>query len=83
MISAIKGSLATADFEVRDAPIFPSRLLHGSLSNQTDWFRISIDNYYYSIEESVDGRWVGEDSGDYYNFGYWDESKPMDELCEE
>lgn len=78
-----RGPLATADFEAGDALVFPSRLLHGSLSNQTDRFRISIDNRYQSIEEPADGRWVGGDSVDYYNFGYWDEIKPMDELCEE
>lgn len=83
VIDTIGGPLATADFRMGDALIFSSRLLHGSLANQTDRFRISVDNRYQSVEEPVDGRWVGAEPIDHYNFGNWDNVTPMSELREE
>jgi len=53
--------LATTNFEAGDALIFNVRTLHGSLTNRTDRYRISIDNRYQSIREPTDPRYVGED----------------------
>jgi len=79
VIETVGGPLATADFEAGDALIFGQYLLHGSLSNQTDRFRISVDTRYQSIEEPVDGRWVGADPVGHYNWPASDET-PMSEL---
>lgn len=79
VIDTVGGPLATADFEAGDALIFGQYLLHGSLSNQTDRFRISVDTRYQSIEEPVDGRWVGADPVGHYNWPASD-ATPMSEL---
>jgi hypothetical protein len=68
VIETIGGPLATTDFEAGDALVFGQYLLHGSLSNQTDRFRISVDTRYQSIEEPVDGRWVGADPAGHYDW---------------
>lgn len=82
VIETIGGPLATADFEAGDALVFGPYMLHGSLSNRTDRFRISVDTRYQSVEEPVDGRWVGSDPIGHYNFGDWQEPTPMAELRE-
>jgi len=79
VIETIGGPLATADFEAGDALIFGQYLLHGSLTNQTDRFRISVDTRYQSVEDPVDGRWVGADPIGHYNWPSDDET-PMSEL---
>lgn len=83
VIETIGGPLATADFAAGDALLFTPYLLHGSLSNRTDRFRISVDTRYQSVEKPVDGRWVGSDPIGHYNFGEWDDTTPMAELREE
>lgn len=79
VIETIGGPLATADFEAGDALVFGQYLMHGSLSNRTDRFRISVDTRYQSIEDPVDGRWVGADPVGHYNWPASDET-PMTEL---
>jgi hypothetical protein len=83
VVETIGGPLATANFEAGDALIFGPYMLHGSLSNQTDRFRISVDTRYQSVEDPVDGRWVGADPIGHYNFGGWDDPTPMAELRKE
>lgn len=63
--------LATANFSAGDAIIFDTYLLHGSLTNRTDRFRISVDTRYQSIEEPADPRWVGADPTGQYNLDHW------------
>lgn len=79
VLETIGGPLATADFEAGDALIFGQYLLHGSLTNQTDRFRISVDTRYQSVEDPVDGRWVGTDPIGHYNWPSDDET-PMSQL---
>ena len=79
VIDTIGGPLATAAFEPGDALIFGPYLLHGSLNNETDRFRISIDTRYQSISDPVDGRWVGQEPVAHYNWPSPDET-PMAEL---
>jgi ectoine hydroxylase-related dioxygenase (phytanoyl-CoA dioxygenase family) len=43
-----------------DAMMFNMTLVHGSLDNQTDRFRISTDTRYQLSAEPIDSRWVGE-----------------------
>ncbi len=76
---AIGGRLLTADFEAGDALLFTPYTLHGSLSNDTDRYRISVDTRYQSIEEPVDGRWVGREPVTHYNWPSEDET-PMADL---
>ena len=80
VIETIGGPLATANFEAGDALIFGPYLLHGSLNNQTDRFRISVDTRYQSVEQPVDGRWVGADPIGHYQFGQWEDPMPMEKL---
>jgi ectoine hydroxylase-related dioxygenase (phytanoyl-CoA dioxygenase family) len=82
VVETIGGPLATAAFEAGDALIFGPYMLHGSLNNQTDRFRLSVDTRYQSVEDPVDGRWVGSDPIGHYNFGTWDDPTPISELRE-
>jgi hypothetical protein len=82
IIETFGGPLMTADFEAGDVLIFGQYLMHGSLSNQTDRYRISIDTRYQSLEEPVDGRWVGSEPIGHYNWPSDDET-PMAELRDE
>jgi hypothetical protein len=79
VVETIGGPLATTDFGAGDALVFGQYLLHGSLSNQTDRFRISVDTRYQSIEDPVDGRWVGADPVGHYEWPAPDQT-PMAEL---
>lgn len=79
VVETLGGPLATADFEAGDALVFGQYLLHGSLTNTTDRFRVSIDTRYQSIAEPVDARWMGEDPVGHYNWPA-DDQTPMAEL---
>ncbi len=52
--------LTSPEFRMGDAMIFNMTLVHGSLDNQTDRFRLSTDTRYQLATEPVDERWVGE-----------------------
>lgn len=52
--------LTSPEFRMGDALLFNMTLVHGSLDNQTDRFRISTDTRYQLAAEPIDGRWVGE-----------------------
>jgi ectoine hydroxylase-related dioxygenase (phytanoyl-CoA dioxygenase family) len=85
VVETIGGPLATADFQAGDALIFDTYLLHGSLTNRTDRFRISVDTRYQSIEEPADPRWVGAEPTGQYNLDHWgpEDLTPMGELRKE
>jgi len=83
VIDTIGGPLATANFQAGDALIFQPYMLHGSLNNRSDEFRISIDTRYQSVEKPVDGRWVGSPPIGHYNFMEWEETTPITELREQ
>lgn len=85
VIDTIGGPLATADFRAGDALIFDTYMLHGSLTNRTDRFRISVDTRYQSIEDPVDPRWVGADPVGQYNLDDWgpEDLTPIAELREQ
>ena len=74
VIDTVGGPLATAAFEAGDALIFGPYLMHGSLTNETDRFRISIDTRYQSVADPVDGRWVGREPIGHYNWPSPDET---------
>ncbi len=52
--------LTSPDFKMGDALIFGMALVHGSLDNQTDRIRLSMDTRYQLASEPIDPRWVGE-----------------------
>jgi hypothetical protein len=85
VVETVGGQLATANFQAGDALIFDTYLLHGSLTNRTDRFRISVDTRYQSIEEPADPRWVGAEPTGQYNLDHWgpEDLTPLDELREE
>jgi ectoine hydroxylase-related dioxygenase (phytanoyl-CoA dioxygenase family) len=52
--------LTSPEFRMGDALIFGMTMVHGSLDNQTDLIRLSVDNRYQPANEPIDPRWVGE-----------------------
>lgn len=52
--------LTSPEFRMGDVLIFGMTLVHGSLDNQTDLIRLSVDNRYQPANEPIDPRWVGE-----------------------
>jgi ectoine hydroxylase-related dioxygenase (phytanoyl-CoA dioxygenase family) len=51
------GKWATTEFQAGDVLIFGMYLLHCSLENTTNQYRISVDARYQSVNEKVDERW--------------------------
>lgn len=43
-----------------DAMMFNMTLVHGSLDNQTERFRLSTDTRYQLAAEPADERWIGK-----------------------
>jgi hypothetical protein len=52
--------LTSPAFRMGDALIFGMTVVHGSLDNQTDRIRLSVDNRYQPASEPIGPRWVGE-----------------------
>jgi ectoine hydroxylase-related dioxygenase (phytanoyl-CoA dioxygenase family) len=51
------GKWATTEFQAGDVLIFGMFLLHCSLKNTTNQYRISVDARYQSANQKVDERW--------------------------
>ena len=60
LVDKFGGRWATTTFEPGDAVILSMQLLHGSLSNQSDRYRISCDTRFQRADEPIDNRWAGE-----------------------
>ena len=56
----IGGRWLTSDFLAGDLLIFTMEMLHASLDNQTERFRLSTDSRYQLSADPIDERWVGE-----------------------
>lgn len=54
------GRWLTTAFEAGDLVTFTMNLVHGSLDNQSDSYRISTDSRYQPASLPADNRWVGE-----------------------
>jgi hypothetical protein len=54
------GQWATTAFQAGDVLIFGMYLLHCSLENTTNQYRLSVDARYQSVNEKVDERWSGK-----------------------
>jgi hypothetical protein len=52
--------LTSPEFRMGDLVIFNMTLVHGSLDNQTDRFRLSTDTRFQLASEPIDARWIGE-----------------------
>jgi hypothetical protein len=55
----IGGRWLSHEFRMGDVLIFSGRLLHGSLDNQTNRIRLSLDTRYQRASEPQDHRWIG------------------------
>lgn len=59
-VKELGGRWLTADYTPGDLVIFNCYLLHGTLDNQTENFRVSLDSRYQPKNDPMDDRWVGE-----------------------
>ena len=55
------GQWRTTEFRMGDALIFGMWMMHASLTNESNRFRISGDTRYQPASEPVDGRWIGRE----------------------
>lgn len=56
------GRWLTTEHEMGDLVLFGMTTVHGSLDNQADRIRLSVDIRYQRASEPIDHRWVGEKS---------------------
>lgn len=69
IVDAYGGQWATTPFEAGDAIIFGMFMMHASLNNTTNRFRISADTRYQLASEPVDERWIGKKPKGHYAWG--------------
>jgi hypothetical protein len=67
------GQWATTPFAAGDVIIFGMFLMHASLDNVTNRYRLSADTRYQLRSEPVDERWIGRKPKGHYEWG----KKPM------
>ena len=60
IVEEFGGQWQTTTLRAGDILVFGMWLMHASLANDSDRFRISSDTRYQPASEAVDGRWVGE-----------------------
>lgn len=60
VIEKFGGKWATTEFKAGDVLIFGMFLMHCSLENTTNQYRLSVDTRYQSVNEKVDERWSGK-----------------------
>ncbi|MFD2116664.1 phytanoyl-CoA dioxygenase family protein [Paenibacillus yanchengensis] len=63
------GQWATTEFEAGDVIIFGMFMMHASLNNLTNNYRLSADTRYQLASEPVDERWVGKQPKGHYAWG--------------
>lgn len=69
MVTTYGGVWATTEYKAGDVMIFGMYTMHGSLTNQTDRYRLSVDTRYQLASEPIDERWVGERPKGHYAWG--------------
>jgi ectoine hydroxylase-related dioxygenase (phytanoyl-CoA dioxygenase family) len=76
------GIWATSPFEAGDVIIFGMYMMHASLNNTTNQYRISSDTRYQLASEPVDERWIGENPIAHYA---WEKTpaKPVEQARKE
>lgn len=63
------GKWATTEFQAGDVIIFGMFMMHASLNNETNHYRLSADTRYQLASEPVDERWVGKKPKGHYAWG--------------
>ncbi|UKS24120.1 phytanoyl-CoA dioxygenase family protein [Paenibacillus sp. HWE-109] len=63
------GQWATTTFEAGDAIIFGMYMMHASLNNTTNRYRLSADTRYQLAAEPTDERWMGSKPKGHYAWG--------------
>lgn len=69
LVEKYGGRWLTTEFAMGDILMFGMFLMHGSLKNETDRFRLSCDTRYQRADEPVDERWVGDNPKAHYAWG--------------
>ncbi|GIP31506.1 phytanoyl-CoA dioxygenase family protein [Paenibacillus sp. J2TS4] len=69
IVDTYGGQWATTAFEAGDVIIFGMYMMHTSLNNRTNRFRISSDTRYQLASEPVDERWIGHKPKGHYAWG--------------
>ena len=80
MVSKFGGHWATAEFHPGDVLIFGMHILHASLTNTSDRYRMSADARYQLASEPFDERWKGFPLKKHY--AYWDPSVQLEPVKE-
>lgn len=75
IVEKFGGKWQTTDFRAGDVLIFGMYMMHGSLANTTDRWRISCDTRFQPADEPVDDRWIGENPKAHY--GWYSEPDKM------
>ena len=82
IVDTFHGQWATTEFSAGDVIIFGMYMMHGSLTNQTDQYRLSADTRYQLASEPVDERWIGKKPKAHYAWTVGD-TVPMEEARKE
>lgn len=69
IVDTFGGQWATTEFQAGDAIIFGMYMMHTSLNNNTNRYRISADTRYQLASEPVDERWIGRKPKGHYAWG--------------
>lgn len=69
IVDTYGGQWATTEFKAGDAIIFGMYMMHTSLNNTTNRYRISSDTRYQLASEPVDERWIGRKPKGHYAWG--------------
>jgi hypothetical protein len=65
VVDTFGGRWATTEYKAGDVLIFGMYMMHASLTNTTDRYRLSVDTRYQLASEPVDERWFGKNKGHY------------------
>lgn len=60
LVDKFGGQWATTEYRAGDVLIFGMYLMHGSLTNTTNQYRVSVDTRFQLRSEPADDRWVGD-----------------------
>lgn len=69
IVDTYGGQWATTEFEAGDVIIFGMYMMHTSLNNTTNRYRISSDTRYQLASEPIDERWIGRKPKGHYAWG--------------
>ncbi|CAN5628833.1 hypothetical protein BH10ACI4_BH10ACI4_07890 [soil metagenome] len=80
MVHTFGGHWATTEFHPGDVLIFGMHILHASLANTSNRYRISADMRYQLAAEPFDERWKGLPLKKHY--AYWDAGSKLEPVAE-